>query len=54
MKERITQTLKQNRGYHKWGRTRLAEKFGCSEKTITSCITALKEKGLWYSNYATV
>ena len=48
----ITNFLKENRGYQKWGTARLATKFGCSERTVKTCINTLKEKGLWNSNYS--
>jgi uncharacterized protein YjcR len=36
MKKTITDFLTSHRSYLKWGNERLAEKFGCSVKTIQS------------------
>lgn len=35
MTQRITNTLTEMPSYLKWGNSRLAEKFGCSEVTIS-------------------
>lgn len=42
MKERIEKHLKANPGYFKWGKARLAEKYGCSERTISQILNKIK------------
>lgn len=48
----MTQTIKthlvNNNSYFKWGKERLAAKFGCSVKTITSVINNLKAEKVNY------
>lgn len=42
MTQTITNHLINNNSYFKWGKERLAEKFGCSVKTVTTVMNALK------------
>lgn len=42
MKQTIENHLVTNPSYFKWGATRLARKFNCSEKTIKSIIKKLE------------
>lgn len=51
MTKTITQFLKTKTGYQAWGIKRLATKFGCSERTVKTCINTLKNEGLWRTNY---
>jgi hypothetical protein len=53
MTKKIMQHLMENNSYFKWSATRLAEKFGCSERTVTNAIGKLtKVKTQYFKNLA--
>lgn len=41
MTKTIMKHLTENKSYFKWGRARLAQKFGCSERVIDNAIQKL-------------
>mgnify|MGYP003535001415 CR=1 FL=1 len=43
MTKKIKNHLKQNPSYLKWGVTRLANRFNCSERTMKTIVNELKE-----------
>lgn len=48
MTTRIKNHLNANNSYFKWGKERLAEKFGCSIKTITTIVNQMKTEKMNY------
>ncbi len=48
MTQTIRTHLMNNNSYFKWGKERLAAKFGCSVKTITTVMNALKTEKVNY------
>jgi len=50
MTKKITEHLKRNNSYFKWSAKRLADKFGCSERTITNIIKTLAPVKRTYLN----
>jgi hypothetical protein len=44
MKNKIKEHLTKNPGYFKWGKVKLADKYGCSLKTINEVMTDLTKQ----------
>lgn len=43
MTQKIANHLKKNPSYLKWGKERLAKRFGCSVKTMTNIVESLSK-----------